>query len=170
MRCVDLDQETTMSIGPTAAAVAASIFLAACATSSPPTTVPVPVAPAINGAFSKYTDELLEEYWREFPEFAFYAGNYKYADRMTVPDQARRERNRALYSRHLERLKAFDVNGLPESQRVDWVLIKNRLESSLWAQETFRAWQWQPSSYNVGGSLGPLLTREYAPLDTRLRH
>ncbi|MBL8513902.1 MAG: DUF885 domain-containing protein [Betaproteobacteria bacterium] len=149
---------------------AAAICLAACVALPATESVPVPSKAAESREFTAYTDALLDEFWQEFPEFAFRAGHYKFADRMMVPDQARREGNRAFYTRHLARLNAFDMRTLSESQRVDWVLIKNRLESSLWSQDTFRAWQWQPSSYNVGGNLGTLLTREYAPIDTRLRH
>ena len=149
---------------------AALVCLAACSTLPHQTGSPTPVASNAANAFAAYTEELLEEFWQEFPEFAFRAGNYKYADRMMIPDQLRRDGNRAFYMRHLAKLNAFDPSALSESQRVDWVLIKNRLEASLWSQDTFRAWQWQPSSYNVGGNLSTLLTREYAPLDTRLRH
>ncbi|MBL8519588.1 MAG: DUF885 domain-containing protein [Betaproteobacteria bacterium] len=148
----------------------AALGLAACATVPPPAAPAASVSADANRAFAAYTEALLEDFWAEFPEFAFYAGNYRHADRMTVPDAAKRERNRAFYQRHLARLNAFDAGALSDSHRVDLVLIRNRLESNLWAQETFRAWQWQPSSYNAGSSLGPVLAREYAPLDTRLRH
>jgi uncharacterized protein (DUF885 family) len=149
---------------------AAIVCLAACSTLPREGQSPMPVASNTGNAFTAYTETLLEEFWQEFPEFAFRAGNYKYADRMMIPDPARRDSNRAFYARHLEKLNAFDPKVLTESQRVDWVLIKNRLEASLWSQDTFRAWRWQPSSYNVGGNLSVLLTRDYAPLEKRLTH
>ena len=44
-----------------------------------------------------------------------------------------------------------------------------RLAQGRWYLETFRAWQWQPSNYNVAGPFEVLLNTEYAPLEQRLR-
>jgi len=120
--------------------------------------------------FRLHAADALDEMWREFPEYAVRVGNYRYADQMTVPDQARRERSRAFYDRQLAELDKFDPVRLSASNQVDLVLMKNRFESSRWYLTTFKGWQWQPSSYNVGGDFAVLLNTEFAPLDTRLRH
>jgi uncharacterized protein (DUF885 family) len=144
------------------AAVLFSILLMSCAqVSAPPATstaVPGASATTPDRRFAAYTEAFLEEY------------NYLHADRLAVMDAAQRESIRRFCQRHLAQLDAFERAVLGVGQRVDLVLIRNRLESVLWSQTDFKAWQWQPSTYNVGGSFGPMLTREYAPLDTRLRH
>ena len=47
--------------------------------------------------------------------------------------------------------------------------MKNRFEQGRWNLATFKGWQWNPSSYNVGGDVDLLIITEYAPLDARLR-
>src|SRR5689334_2520046 len=75
--------------------LACSVLLAGCAAA--------PAAPAPQGEdarFQAHAARVLEEMWREFPEFAMRVGHYKYADQVTVPDAARRARTLAFYERH----------------------------------------------------------------------
>src|SRR5450830_1248997 len=79
-----------------------TFLLAACGTAgSPPaaTAATLPNKPNADQRFEEHAAKVLEEMWREFPEFAVRVGYYKYADQMTVPDQARRERSLAFYER-----------------------------------------------------------------------
>ena len=151
------------------AAIAVALLLTACAGIAPGT----PADASMNtddARFARHAEQVLEEMWREFPEFAFRVGRYEHADRLTVPDQASRDRSLAFYDRHIHALTAFDAARLSASKRVDLALMRSHLESRRWSLTTFKAWQWQPSTYNVGEAFGRLLTTEYAPLDTRLRH
>ena len=142
--------------------LACALIVAACGAAPP--------REGANASFQAHVDRVLDEMWREFPEMAVRVGNYEYADRLTVPDAAQRARSRAFYERQLAALALFDPQALSASNRVDLELARNRFERSRWEIDTFRAWQWQPSKYNVGGDFDLLLTTEYAPLDTRLRH
>lgn len=150
------------------AAIALALLLTAC--SAPPGTRADGSMGTDDARFARHTEQVLEEMWREFPEFAFRVGRYDYADRLTVPDQGSRDRSLAFYDRQLRQLAAFDPARLSPSRRVDLTLMRSSFESRRWSLVTFRAWQWQPSTYNVGEAFGRLLTTEYAPLDTRLRH
>lgn len=153
------------------AAVVPLVWLGGCAvapTAPATASAAVPVAPA-DAAFQRHVDAVLAEMWQEFPEYATRVGNYRYADRLTVPDAARRQRSVDFYTRHLEALAKFDPATLSASHRVDLVLLKNRFESNRWQITTFKPWAWQPSMYNVGGDFSVVNT-DYAPLETRLRH
>lgn len=142
--------------------LACTLLLAACGTMTP--------APATEDQrFETHANAVLEEMWREFPESATRAGNYKYIDRLTVPTQARRDASVAFYDRQLAALAGFDASKLTTARRVDLTLMRNHFESSRWYLTTFRGWEWQPSSYNVGNGFGVLLNTPFAPLDDRLR-
>jgi hypothetical protein len=135
------------------------------------TRVAVPTALKNEDArFQRFAHAALEDLWRQFPEWAFEVGRYDYADQMTVPDQAYRARTVAFYERKLAMLAKFDQRRLSASNRVDHSLLRNAFESDRWNLTTFKGWEWQPSTYNVGDSFGSMLTSSYAPLDTRLRH
>ena len=120
--------------------------------------------------FEMHSAKVLAEMWREFPEFAMSVGNYQYAERMTVPNIAQRKQSLAFYNRQLAALAKFDASTLSAANQVDLALLQNQFESSRFNLITFKGWQWQPSFYNVGNDFGLILTTEYAPLDTRLRH
>jgi len=139
-----------------------ALALASCAT-----------APATSGAderFKAHAAQVLEEMWAEFPDFGIRNGYYKYADRMNVLDAAQRDRTKAFYQRQLAALAQFEPSSLDASHRIELVIMKGRFERSLFELEAFRSWQWQPSTYNVANEIDLLVTTEYAPLDTRLRH
>ena len=140
-----------------------ALALASCATA--PST-----GSSTDERFKAHAARVLEEMWEEFPDFGIRNGNYKYADRMNVPDEARRARTKAFYQRQLAALGQFDASSLDASHRMELAMLRGRFERSLWELETFRSWQWQPSTYNIAGEIDLLVTTEYAPLDTRLRH
>lgn len=48
-------------------------------------------------------------------------------------------------------------------------MLRAKVEANAWCREEFRAWQWDPSRYNVAGALGLALNTQYAPLPKRLR-
>ncbi len=141
---------------------------------APATTGVAQVSPAKPAAmdvrFAKHSEAMLNEMWREFPERGVRAGFYKYVDQLTVPDRAQRNRTLQFYNRQLAALAKFDVEKLSVANQVDLSLMRNQFESRRWHMVTFKDWQWQPSTYNVGGSFGLQLTTDYAPLETRLRH
>ena len=148
------------------------LALAACsAVNTPPAMKASSVtSPTADERFQAHSNSVLEEMWREFPEAGVRLGYYKYADQMTVPDRARREKSVAFYNRQLAELAKFDAATLSAANRVDLALMRNQFESKRWNLTTFKDWQWQPSNYNVGGSFGLMLATAYAPLDTRLGH
>ena len=119
--------------------------------------------------FTELTEHMIERLLAHSPEWAISRGRYEWAGQTTIPDEAQRQRSRALYEGLLQELAAVDVNALSAHEKVDHAILKNRFESALWYQETFRGWQWMPSSYNVAGPLALLLNTEFAPEDERLR-
>jgi uncharacterized protein (DUF885 family) len=120
--------------------------------------------------FTAFVETVLDGYWKLNPEEAFAVGYYKYADRASIPDTAARAEELKFDAESLAALARFDPNTLSVSNRVDLVLLRNKLESDQWYTTVFKSWQWQPSQYNVANSYARQLSTEYAPYDTRLRH
>lgn len=146
-----------------------ALLLSGCA-SAPISTVPGSIAPSADARFEAQREQMLDDMWRAFPEAGVQSGFYKYADQMTIPDAPQRARAAAFYQRQLAALAAIDAQQLNASNKVDLSLMQNHFASEEWHLNTFKAWQWQPTHYNVGDSFWLLLTTEYAPLDTRLGH
>ena len=147
--------------------------LAACQ----PATLPVAEAPATGQAgataaaarFDALSESLLMRALERSPEWSIYSGRYDNAASLTIPDAARRADDLAFARNALAELAAFDPQQLPASQRIDHMLLTNQFESSIWYQQQFRDWAWDPSNYNVAGTVALLLNTPYADEDARLR-
>ena len=85
--------------------LACASLMAACSF-PPPVSAPVTQAPqiSVDERFQTHAARVLDEMWKEFPESAVRVGYYKYADQMSVPDQARRDRSLAFHDRQLAAL------------------------------------------------------------------
>jgi uncharacterized protein (DUF885 family) len=149
----------------------ASLLLAAAvlATGGAPAAESAPAPSPEDVRFARVVEETLEAHWKLDPEGAFAAGYYRHADTLAVPDGASRAAQVAFIDRTLTALAGFDLSRLSLSNRVDLALLQNWLEASRWNIETFRAWEWQPSAYNVADGFARQLDTPYAPLEKRLR-
>ena len=145
------------------------LMVSACTSVKPPT-VPTPSDITADTLFHQYSNVMLQEYWREFPDRAFQVGNFVYADKLRVPDEAARNRETDFYHRHLTKLGTFDPNTLSPENQVDLTILKNELESRRWRISVLKSWQWQPSEYDVGEEFARSFEIVYAPLDIQLRH
>jgi uncharacterized protein (DUF885 family) len=125
---------------------------------------------AHDGAFDALVSETLNEMWNLFPDQAVRFGNYKNAGLLMVPDAAQRAREAAFFEQRLRALANIDPKKLSEAKRIDHQIMVSQFESRRWYATTFRGWQWMPSTYNVGNTIGLLLNTQYAPLEARLRH
>ncbi|WP_367210108.1 DUF885 domain-containing protein [Sphingobacterium sp. R2] len=124
---------------------------------------------ATNEKFKSYEDRFILQLWKENPEWATQVGFHQYDSLLTIPDANARKRRLEFSKNQLDSLKSFDLSSLDLSQQTDYHLIKNYLESNIWSIEQERAYEWNPSSYNVGGTIAFMLAERYAPLSTRLK-
>jgi Zn-dependent M28 family amino/carboxypeptidase/uncharacterized protein (DUF885 family) len=119
-------------------------------------------------SFRTLADQFLDAYWQQDPEGALQVGYYRYADRLPVDTEQRRAERLAFADRWIKRFAQLDAAGLSAAERTDLALIDNQLKSMKWYLTDFRAFEWNPSDYNVADGFARLLTTEYAPLDKRL--
>jgi len=125
---------------------------------------------AADNAFERqFGDGFFDAYWQLNPGFAIGVGYYKYADRLIVPDDSGRARELAFIDRWQTRLHSIDRTQLTAANRADWAILDNEFESRRWEIVVARAWQWDPSVYNVAEPVAKVLSTEYAPLEARLQ-
>jgi uncharacterized protein (DUF885 family) len=116
-----------------------------------------------------FGEAFFDRYWELSPSTAISYGYYKYADRLIVPDEQARRTALEQTDRWLAELARIDPEDLSPGVRADRAMLENQLRGERWSLTDLRAWQWDPSSYNVAEPFALLLTLEYAPLDERLR-
>ncbi|BAJ02024.1 DUF885 domain-containing protein [Shewanella violacea] len=120
-------------------------------------------------SFAQFSSQFIDDLWIESPTWALYTGYHKYDGVLKVPNAKNRELSLAFNQKALGKLASFDQSKLSTNESIDYRLIENLLKRDIWEINTFKSWQWDPSSYNVAGGFAQLVNEDFAPLDTRLR-
>ena len=118
--------------------------------------------------FETLKTEFIDDLWELNPGWALAVGNYDYADRLTINDDAYREMRDQFSANYQNRLNAIAAGDLPPLEQIDYRLIDNYLQSLIWNRDEFQAERWDPSRYNVARSVSQVLNGRYAPLEERL--
>ncbi|RKR82483.1 uncharacterized protein (DUF885 family) [Mucilaginibacter gracilis] len=122
-----------------------------------------------NSPFDTFKQQFIDGLWKQNPDWASSVGYHKYDSVLVVPTDGSRAAQKAFYQSMQAQLASFDLSKLPPLNQIDYRLIQNQLQSSIWQIDTLKQYQWDPSSYNVIGSFAFILNEQYAPLTTRLK-
>ncbi|WP_129135362.1 DUF885 domain-containing protein [Luteimonas sp. YGD11-2] len=139
-------------------------------TDSPAATTTVAAQGEADQAFAALADRALATWFEQSPISATRTGEHRHDARIDDLSAEGRQRavdaNRAL----LAELDGIDASQLSRENQVDALLLRNRLEATIWNVETLQSWAWDPLLYNglAGGAIYNLMAREFAPLPERL--
>jgi uncharacterized protein (DUF885 family) len=144
--------------------------------SAAPTKAPAAAAPrAVSAerrqdrALDSLSMQFLSAQWRIDPEGAIGAGKYDGAANLTIPNAATRAAQLAFCDEWLAKFGKIDARQLSSSQRTDLELITNKLRSDRWYLTDLRAYEWDPSLYNIAQPIDLVLATNYASKPQRLR-
>jgi len=121
--------------------------------------------------FKELAEEFLEGFYQAHPVWATFIGEHRYDhlldDFSTQAIQAEILRLRLF----AEKMKSIDTLKLNPINKVDYKILQNQIEEQLLSYEELRPFEKSPVMYShlIGWSVNSLLTREFAPLRTRLR-
>lgn len=118
--------------------------------------------------FQQFSQQFIDDLWVESPTWALYSGFHKYDGVLKVPNEQARQASLNFVNKQSALLASFDKASLPAGLLTDYRLIENLIGEMRWNIETFKSWQWNPSSYNVSGGFAQIINEDFAPLDERL--
>lgn len=144
--------------------LALSALLAACGGSDKST-----AEMKSDAAFEAYKNGFVEELWKVYPVWASSQGYHKYDSLLFAPDATERERELGFARANLDSLSKFKTDELSSNNQTDYQLINNQLQSIIWNLTVQKAYEWDPSGYNVGECFASMLNNSYDSLDNRLR-
>ncbi|RLV58159.1 DUF885 domain-containing protein [Parashewanella curva] len=148
----------------------AIVGVTACSGSSNIEPVQPPLQTQIkNQAFVKFSDQFIENLWKQFPTWAIYSGYHKYDDQLVIPNENSRIQTLSFVKKQRDALKQIKLSTLTTSQSIDYRLIENVLDKVEWGINSAKAWQWNPAQYNVAGGFAQIINEDFAPLDHRLK-
>ena len=149
-----------------AACVAGLLSLTACDSGSKPTSG---TPETLDADFDAYKQRFIDSLWYYNPEWASGAGFHRYDSVLVVPSVGRRQTEAAARARRRQEMLTYPVAQLSVNNQTDYRLMENYLASADFYADSLRDWQWNPASYNVGGSVAEILNGRYQPLERRLR-
>ncbi len=120
-------------------------------------------------SFNAFKDRFMDEYWKTNPSSAIFIGYGKYYDTLKIPDSAAFAGDVAFAKNYIDSLHSFDYTGLSDNNKIDYKILENQFLSTVWYIDTFKLQHWDPSGYNIGGECYEIISRNYAPLNERLK-
>jgi len=123
-----------------------------------------------NARFDKYKENFVLELWKVYPSWASSVGYHKYDSVLVIPNEESRNKEFSFCQSNLEKLRGFKVADLSDANKIDYYLIDNQLQYALWGINEEKAYEWNPSMYNVSESFANMLGNDYDDLNTRLRN
>ncbi len=127
-------------------------------------------APTPDARFEAFKTRFIEALWRQNPDFASSQGYHKYDSLLLIPNAAQRQSAAAFVSQNLAALGGFAPDSVSPNNQIDLRMLRNELRAERWYADTLKSWQWNPASYNLGASVGDLLSGRHFPLNRRLRN
>lgn len=121
--------------------------------------------------FQKILETYLDEYWKFYPTQATVAGYYKYNDKLEDPSQANVDKRDEIIKKINSDIIKLDRSKLsPENQQALNILF-DYIDLEFVKLENLLPWDYNPLFYNeiMITSLHSLLTKEFAPADSRVR-
>ncbi len=117
-------------------------------------------APVGPDSFESYKKKFLDKLWDLNPAWASRLGNRNYDDRLFIPSYENYARKMSEYKKLLRDLGKYKKEEMGPLDAVDHGLIKNFLLESIWEIERFKAFEWDPSIYNVGGAFDAVINNK----------
>jgi len=71
---------------------------------------------------------------------------------------------------NLDSLQNYNSENLSYSNKTDFYMIKNQIESTVYGINELKSYEWNPAEYNVCGVFAEILNGNYDLLDNRLRN
>ncbi|NOX37595.1 MAG: DUF885 domain-containing protein [Calditrichaeota bacterium] len=126
--------------------------------------------PDADQEFVRLANQYIEAMLELYPEYATYLGDHRYDHRLNDYSQRGFRASLQLNRRYLDSLKSIDPHRLSTTNRIDYQILRNHLQSMIFQLDTLREYEWNPLVYNVGSAIYALLAREFAPLEERLQN
>ena len=123
-----------------------------------------------DAAFNVYENSFLEGLWKLNPDWATSVGYHKYDSLLLVPDDKSRDKMISYAKLQLDSLSRFDITTLNAANKIDYQVMQNEMQKAEWSIQELKAYQWDPSTYNVTSTFAYILNEHYAPLAKRLRN
>lgn len=121
-----------------------------------------------NESFTRYEGKFLDELWKLNPDWATSVGYHMYDSVLVLPSEQKKKLV-DFAKNNLDSLSHYPQNELNASNKMDYLLIQNYLRKTQWTYGSLKAYEWDPTTYNIIGGFAYILNEKYEPLAQRLQ-
>ncbi|MEZ5426001.1 MAG: DUF885 domain-containing protein [Pyrinomonadaceae bacterium] len=118
--------------------------------------------------FESLANEYIAELIKNNPEWATRLGDHQSDGRLNDYSLEGVQKDRERTEKYLEKLNQIPFDKLSRVNNVDARILRHALEYNLFQTDVLRDYEWNPMSYNVGGAINSLISRDFGPLKDRL--
>ena len=144
--------------------------VAAGAATDAATDAATPTQSEADRAFAALSGRFVDEGLALSPVYATGQGEHRHDAELDDLSAEGRAKSLAWAKAMLADVQQIDAAALSRENQVDLAILRNQLEYSIWDEEVFQRWAWDPQSYSAlaGGAIYSLMAREFAPMPERL--
>lgn len=129
------------------------------------------VSAAAEKQFAQLTKDFIETMMVDSPISASQMGDHRFDDKVDDVSKASIEKGLAKTRAMLTRLNAIPMHSLSRENQVDYLIIRNELNSSIFSTTKLESWKWDPQMYSglAGSAIYSLMARDYEPVGQRMK-
>ena len=120
--------------------------------------------------FESLANEYIAELLKMNPERATSLGEHRYDHLLNDYSMAGIKRSREFNQKYLDRLKQIPLDKLSKVNNVDARIMLDNLEYNVFRIDVLKEHEWNPLYYNVGTAINNLISRNFAPLNERIKN
>jgi uncharacterized protein (DUF885 family) len=125
---------------------------------------------ALNQKFEKYKEQFVIDLWKLNPDWAASQGYHKLDSVLVISDSTSIKKQLDFSHAQLDSLQHYSIEDLSDNNIIDYYIIKNQLQSSIFKIDKLKSYQWNPSEYNVCGAFAEILNGKYDAAEVRLHN
>ena len=123
-----------------------------------------------NDAFGKYCSDFIQALWKQNPEWASATGYHAYDSLYSENTIEAMRKGVAWNDEWNKRLEEIQYDSLSSGNQVDYRILQNQFKSAHFYFDTYKSYEWDPTSYNIGGMIDATLNHQKLPLNKRLNN
>jgi hypothetical protein len=124
----------------------------------------------LNDKFNQFKTQFVEDMWKVYPVWATSVGYHKYDSLLVIPNNESRDNELKFAQQTEDSLKTFRFDSLDANNKTDYRMIINFIDGVRFNIKEFKAFEWDPSMYNIGDAVFYIMDNKKASLEERLRH
>ena len=120
--------------------------------------------PSTDDAFVALANNYLDRMLELNPEWATNLGDHRFDDQISDMSETGFQTSVDFNRAYLDSLTHIDPGKLILANRIDYEILKERCEATIFKITEIQEYKWNPTMYNPGDGIYNILARDYAPL------